>query len=198
MGIQVCPLPTAILSNHTGGFETFSYLDLTDNMEEYIKHWKNIGIDFDCIYSGFLGSGRQIYIVSVFIDDFRREETLVVIDPVMGDGGKLYKSFDWDFVPLMKELVSKADIITPNFTEAAFLLGYKECPKEISREELKDWLKRLSEMGPETVVITSVPDANNSEYTNVVTYSKKDNHYWNLIVDTYQLIILEQEILLQV
>ena len=180
MGIQVCPLPTAILSNHTGGFETFSYLDLTDNMENYIEQWKKIGIDFDCIYSGFLGSGRQIDIVSKFIDDFRREETLVVVDPVMGDGGKLYKSFDWDFIPLMKKLVAKADIITPNFTEAAFLLGYKECPTEISREELKNWLKTLSEMGPETVVITNVPDANNSEYTNVVTYSKRDNHYWKL------------------
>lgn len=180
MGIQVCPLPTAILSNHTGGFDTFSYLDLTDNMEEYITHWKNIGIDFDCIYSGFLGSGRQIDIVSEFIDDFRREETLVVVDPVMGDEGKLYKSFDWEFVPLMKKLVEKADIITPNFTEAAFLLGYKECPTKISKDELKNWLKCLSEMGPKTVVITSVPDMNNYKYTNVVAYSKIDNQYWKL------------------
>ncbi len=180
MGIQVCPLPTAILSNHTGGFETFSYLDLTDNMEEYIDSWKRIGIDFDCIYSGFLGSGRQIDIVSKFIDDFRRDSTLVVVDPVMADGGKLYKSFDWDFIPLMKKLVSKADVITPNFTEAAFLLGYKECPKKISKEQLKDWLKRLSELGPKTVVITSVPDEKNPDYTNVVAYNSKDDNYWKL------------------
>lgn len=72
MGVQVCPLPTAILSNHTGGFETFSFVDFTDHMQDYIDHWKELNIDFDCIYSGFLGSERQIEIVSGFIDDFEQ------------------------------------------------------------------------------------------------------------------------------
>lgn len=180
MGIQVCPLPTAILSNHMGGFNSCSYLDLTDNMEQYIDAWKNNGIYFDCIYSGFLGSERQIDIVSKFIDDFKSEDTLVVVDPVMADGGKLYKSFDWSFVPLMKKLVAKADIITPNFTEASFLLDLKECPKCITKNELKVWLKKLSDLGPKTVVITSVPNDENDAYTNVVAYNSKDNSYWKL------------------
>lgn len=180
MGIQVCPLPTAILSNHTGGFETFSYVDLTDTMDAYIKEWKKIGMTFDCIYSGYLGSGKQIDIVSSFIDDFKKENTLVVVDPVMGDDGNFYATFDWDFIPLMKKLVSKADIITPNFTEAAFLLGYKECPDKISRDEIKDWVKRLSDMGPETVVVTSVPNSENKNYTDVIAYNRNDGAYWKI------------------
>ena len=186
MGVQVCPLPTAILSNHTGGFDTFSYVDLTDSMEDYIDHWKKIGIDFDCIYSGFLGSHRQIDIVSNFIKDFRRDgtngtpKTLVVVDPVMGDNGKFYASFNWDFVPYMRQLVSKADVITPNFTEAALLLGLKECPKSVSRDEIKGWLKKLSEMGPDIVVITSVPDKENPDKTDVVAYDKAADVCWKL------------------
>ena len=180
MGIQVCPLPTAILSNHTGGFESFSYVDLTDSMEDYIEHWKKIGMKFDCIYSGYLGSMRQIDIVSKFIDDFNTDDGLVVVDPVMGDDGNFYTSFTWDFVPLMRKLIAKADVITPNFTEAAFLLGYEKCPDHISREEARDWLRRLGEMGPETVVITSVPDNENPSHTDVIAYNRKDQTFWKL------------------
>ena len=180
MGVQVCPLPTAILSNHTGGFDTFSYVDLTDSMPDFISHWKDIGIDFDCIYSGFLGSHRQIDIVSGFIKDFKRDNTIVVVDPVMGDNGDFYASFNWDFVPYMKELISKADVITPNYTEAAFLLGKKECPAAISREELKGWCKELSSFGPETVVITSVPDQQFSDKTDVIAYNSRTSTCWKL------------------
>lgn len=180
MGIQVCPLPTAILSNHTGGFETFSYVDLTDYMEDYIDHWKKLGIEFDCIYSGFLGSGRQIDIVSDFIDSFRRENTLVVVDPVMGDNGKFYASFTSDFVPLMRRLISKADIITPNYTEAAFLLGMEECPEKLSLDEAKDWMRRLCEMGPKMVAITSVPSNEDKTRTNVLAYNRPDNTFWRV------------------
>ena len=180
MGVQVCPLPTAILSNHTGGFDKFSYVDLTDTMDDFIAQWKDIGIDFDCIYSGFLGSSKQIDIVSNFIKDFRRENTLVVVDPVMGDNGGFYASFDWDFVPYMKKLISKADVITPNFTEAAFLNGLKESPKKVSRDVLKTWLKNLSDMGPKIVVITSVPDENDDSKTDVVAYDKTSDAYWKL------------------
>lgn len=180
MGVQVCPLPTAVLSNHTGGFEHFSYVDLTDTMGDYIARWKEIGIDFDCIYSGFLGSKKQIDIVSDFIDDFRRQDTLVVIDPVMGDDGRLYKSFTWDFVPLMQTLIKKADIITPNYTEAAFLLGHKEAPEALADDALKEWLYQLSEMGPEIVVITSVPDPAYSDRTHVVAYDKHADVTWKL------------------
>ncbi|MDD3031953.1 MAG: pyridoxamine kinase, partial [Atribacterota bacterium] len=117
MGIQVCPLPTAVLSTHTGSFKNYKFIDLTTHMTEYIAHWKEINIDFDCIYSGFLGSPQQIDIISHFIDDFAREDTLVVVDPVMGDGGKLYSSMNQNMVREMRKYIQKADLITPNYTE---------------------------------------------------------------------------------
>lgn len=180
MGIQVCPLPTAILSNHTGGFETFSYVDLTDSMEDYIRHWKHIGMEFDCIYSGFLGSGKQIDIVSRFIDDFRRPDSLVVVDPVMGDNGHLYASFTPDFIPLMRKLVGKADIITPNLTEAAFLLGIEEVPQSITKKEALVWLRKLAALGPKMVVITSVPDCEDPTRTGVMAYEQETNAVWKM------------------
>ena len=106
MGVQVCPLPTAILSNHTGGFETFSFVDFTDHMQDYINHWKELNIDFDCIYSGFLGSERQIEIVSGFIDDFGTEDNMVVIDPVLGDNGTLYSTMDQGLQEKDRQLLS--------------------------------------------------------------------------------------------
>ena len=88
MGFEVCPLPTAVLSNHTQ-YPTFSFLDLTDEMERIIAAWKTLNAQFDTIYSGYLGSPRQVHIVKDFIDDFRQKDTLVVVDPVLGDNGKL-------------------------------------------------------------------------------------------------------------
>lgn len=180
MGVQVCPVPTAILSNHTGGFECYSYVDLTDSMEEYIEKWKELGLEFECIYSGFLGSTKQIQIVSDFIDYFGNKENLVVVDPVMGDNGELYSSFTEEIIPKMKQLVAKADLITPNFTEAGFLLGIEKCPDELSDEEIKEWLCKLADLGPDIVVITSVPDAKNKENTNVVAYDKQNNMFWKV------------------
>ena len=184
MGVQVCPLPTAILSNHTGGFDHYSFVDLTDTMEEYIDHWKRLNLTFDCIYSGFLGSVRQIEIVAGFLDHFGGEDTLAVVDPVMGDNGRLYSSMKPEITEEMKKLVGKADIITPNFTEAAFLLGepYRE---EITDEEVKAWLLRLSEIGPRTVIITSVPGRRvtgrvQSEDTNVIAYDRPGNAFWKV------------------
>ena len=104
MGIQVCPLPTAVLSTHTGGFEGFTFVDLTDTMEAYINHWKKEQIEFDCIYSGFLGSPRQIDIISKFILDFKSETNLVVVD------GILYKTMADEMVVKMRELIRGTDI----------------------------------------------------------------------------------------
>ena len=126
-------------------------------MQDYIDHWKELNIDFDCIYSGFLGSERQIEIVSGFIDDFGTEDNMVVIDPVLGDNGNLYSTMDQGLVEGMKRLVTKADIITPNFTEVSLLLG-EEYKQTTTDEEIKEWVKRLSDMGPDIIVVTSVPD----------------------------------------
>ena len=179
MGVQVCPLPTAILSNHTGGFETFSYVDFTDYMQDYIDGWKKLNLDFDCIYSGFLGSERQIQIISDFIDDFGTEDNMVVVDPVLGDNGTLYSTMTQDHVSKMSRLVEKADIITPNFTEVSLLLGepYEE---KITDHKIKKWLKTLSDMGPEIVVATSVPDQGEGKDTNVVAFDRRSNTYWKI------------------
>ena len=101
MGFQVCPLPTAVLSSHTQ-YPHFSFLDLTDEMPRIISEWKQLGVQFDAIYTGYLGSPRQIQIVSGFIDDFRQSDSLVMIDPVLGDNGKLYTNFDEQMILEMR------------------------------------------------------------------------------------------------
>lgn len=182
MKLQVCPVPTAVLSTHTGGFEGFSFLDLTDYMEQHIAHWKKLGLEFDCIYSGFLGSPRQIKIVADFVDFFGHKNNLTVIDPVLGDNGRLYGTMKKEMVEEMKKLIGKADIITPNFTEVTFLLD-KEYRKEISEAEIKEWLIELAAMGPKIVIATSVPDEDShstDRKTNVVAYDRENNVFWKV------------------
>lgn len=182
MKLQVCPVPTAVLSTHTGGFEGFSFLDLTDYMEQHITHWKKLELEFDCIYSGFLGSPRQIKIVADFVDFFGHKNNLTVIDPVLGDNGKLYGTMGKEMVEEMKKLIGKADMITPNFTEVTFLLD-KEYKKEISEAEIKEWLIELAAMGPKIVIVTSVPDEDShstDRKTNVVAYDRENNVFWKV------------------
>ncbi|WP_278538320.1 pyridoxamine kinase [Fusobacterium varium] len=182
MKLQVCPVPTAVLSTHTGGFEGFSFLDLTDYMEQHIAHWKKLGLEFDCIYSGFLGSPRQIKIVADFVDFFGHKNNLTVIDPVLGDNGRLYGTMGNEMVEEMKKLIGKADIITPNFTEVTFLLD-KEYKKEISEAEIKQWLIELAAMGPKIVIATSVPDEDShstDRKTNVVAYDRENDVFWKV------------------
>ncbi|SMB87926.1 pyridoxine kinase [Desulfonispora thiosulfatigenes DSM 11270] len=184
MGVQACAVPTAILSTHTGDFEGYSFHDFTDHLEGYINHWHQLGIDFDCIYSGFLGSPRQIDIISKMIDDFSGDNTLIVVDPVMGDGGELYSTMCSQMVAKMKTLIEKADIITPNITEAAYLLGEKY-EEDLSEAQIKDWLIRLADMGPSTVIITSIPDTQNDKNICTVAYDKKMKRFWK--VSTYRI-----------
>lgn len=175
MGIQVCPFPTAVLSSHTGGFVDFSFLDLTNSMEEYMNHWKKINIEFECIYSGFLGSEKQVDIILNFIENFKTNSNIVVVDPVMGDNGKLYSTMNNNMIEKMRDLVKKADIITPNFTEATYLLGKKHLDT-VNQNMIKEILVELSNMGPSIVVITSVPDKEDN--INVYAYDKVNNEFW--------------------
>lgn len=178
MGVQVCPLPTAVLSTHTGGYEGYKFIDLTEHLEEYIAHWASIGAEFDCIYSGYLGSPKQIGIISDFITAFRKDEQLIVIDPVMGDNGKLYSTFDCTMVAEMKKFVGLADIITPNLTEAALLLdtAYRE---RVDETLIKEWLAKLAAMGPKTAVITGVP-GETPDMTCVYAYNSQDQRFWKV------------------
>ena len=132
MGVQCCPLPTAFLSTHTGGFQGFTFLDMTEEMPRVAGHWKSLGLTFSAIYSGFLGSERQIGIVADFIREFRTPGTVVVVDPVMGDDGQAYQTYTPAMCGGMARLAELADVITPNLTEAAFLLGldYRELPTD--------------------------------------------------------------------
>lgn len=179
MGLQVCPFPTAILSNNTGYFDDFSFVDLTDSMENYMNHWEREDIIFDCIYSGFLGSEKQVDIILKFIETFDNSSNMVVVDPVLGDHGKLYPTIDENMVKKMKTLVEKADIITPNFTEAIYLLG-KAYTRKIKEDEIKQMLIELSDLGPKTVVITSVSDFERSDYIDVFGYDKENNEFWEV------------------
>ncbi len=154
-GIEACPLPTALLSNHTA-FDSFKFFDLTKQMEEVIEEFKKQDFSFDGIYSAYLGSEAQVDIVSGFIDSFKKEGTLTLVDPVMGDHGRLYSGFDKTFPSVMKRLCSKADIIVPNVTEAGFLLGMSTALSYSTVEELKTAMKKLCELGPEICVITGV------------------------------------------
>ena len=182
MKVQVCPVPTAILSTHTGGFEGYSFIDLTDYMQEHIAHWKRLDLEFDCIYSGFLGSPKQIEIVADFIDYFWKKSKFIVVDPVMGDNGKLYSTMDNEMVVGMRNLIKKADIITPNFTEVMYLLG-KEYDKNIDIEKVKEYLKELSNMGPKIVIATSVPEIEENRMdkkTSVVAYDRENDVFWRV------------------
>lgn len=182
MGIQVCPLPTAVLSTHTGGFKDYKFIDLTKDMEEYIDHWAKLGLKFESIYTGFLGSECQINIISDFIAKFSIKEQLVVVDPVLGDNGVLYQSMNKKMVEKMKGLIQLADIITPNFTEASFLLD-KPYKDEAAEKEVKDWLLQLADKGPRIVIITSVPDSDYKKGTYVIAYNKNDGCFWKVKCD---------------
>ncbi len=184
MGIQVCPVPTSILSTQTSGFTDYSFEDCTDNMEKIISHWKKLDIRFDAVYTGFLGSGRQISIIEDFISFFKQEKQIIVVDPVMGDNGMSYDTIDDEIIGGMKSLVSKADIITPNITEAAMLTG--EEIKLDTAVQRKDLLRKLAGMGPEKVVVTSVPEMENK--MSVIAYEKNTESFWkveHLFIDAY-------------
>lgn len=152
--IQCCPLPTSIFSNHTG-FDSFFFDDYTDKMPLYINEWKKLGLQFDGITSGFLGSKKQIEIVTQFFKDFKTKENIIIVDPVMGDYGKIYATYTKEMCEEMKELVQYADIITPNITELCILTDtpYQEKWK-IS--ELEKMTEELAEKGPEKIVVTGI------------------------------------------
>ena len=154
LGIQCCPLPTAIFSNHTG-FSSYFFEDYTGSMAPYMAEWKKLGLEFEGILTGFLGSVRQIGLVEDFLQDFTTDRTTVIIDPVMGDYGRPYATYTPELCREMKRLVRYADVLTPNLTEACILLDrpYKE---KFSEAELEDMAKRLCDQGPEKVVFTGV------------------------------------------
>jgi pyridoxine kinase len=155
-GIETTVLPTAVLSTHTGGFTGFTYRDLTEDILPIVKHWQSLDLYFNAIYTGFLGSFEQIDMVAEAFATLKSVGTTIVVDPVMADHGKLYSIFPEDFPQGMRKLCALADVIVPNITEAALLLGepYREGP--FTLQEVTAILQALSAIGPQKVVLTGV------------------------------------------
>lgn len=155
-GIETCCIPTAVLSTHTGGFSGYTYRDLTEDILPVASHWKSLSLQFDAVYTGFLGSEEQADIIDRVINEIADKDTLIMVDPVMGDDGKLYPVFSDTFPTAMKKLCTRADVIVPNMTEAFLLLHepYRQGPyteKEISR--IVDGLATIC---PGQIVLTGV------------------------------------------
>ena len=151
MGCQCCPLPTALLSAHTG-FPGNTFLDLTVEMGRIADHWAAMDLQFDAIYSGFLGSADQVDTVALFFDTFKKSDTAVIVDPVMGDHGTAYRTCTPELCRGMRVLAENSDVITPNLTEAALLLDRPY--EEIRQADAYEVVRRLSLGGRRSVVLT--------------------------------------------
>lgn len=154
MGVQCCPLPTAILSAQTG-YDHYSFVDFTAHMREYFANWQKEDLSFDAVYSGFLGSAEQIDIVRD-IAAACPEETLVIVDPVMADNGRVYATYTEQMCRKMRELVQIADIVTPNITEACLLTDTPYTGEAVARDTALALCRGVAARGPQTVVLTGV------------------------------------------
>ncbi len=160
-GVQTVPIPTALLSTHTGGFDGYYFEDMTAQMDKIAEHLNNINVDTQAVYTGFLGSEAQIDCVSRIIDSFEREDTVVLVDPVMGDDGRLYSTITRELGLGMKQLCKKADIITPNITEACFLtdteyVDTKLLTEKEAREYVAPIMEKLKAFGADSIALTGI------------------------------------------
>ncbi len=179
MEVQVCAVPTAVLSAHTGGFGEVVFRDLTDFIPAALSHYRELGLSFDAVYSGFLGSQEQ---VDHCLDFFRAyPDALIVVDPVMGDHGKPYRTCTPQMRQRMTEMIGMADLITPNLTETSILLGESYPALPLTQSEAKSKLLRLSRMGPEYVLMTGVEMAD-GKISNI-GYDGKRGAFWRVDCD---------------
>lgn len=176
MGVETAIIPTAVLSNHTA-FKNFTFKDLTDEIQPIADQLKKEQIDFDAIYTGYLGSFEQLKIVSKFFDDYKKDGGIIFIDPVMADNGKLYAGFTEEFAFEMAKLCSKADVIVPNMTEASFMLGVPYVGDNYDEEYVKDMLIKLSKLGCKKVAITGV--SLEPEKLGVMAYNSETNEFFS-------------------
>ncbi len=174
-GAETCILPSAVLSTHTSGFQGYTFADLTDEIPKIQAHWKKEGIAFDCIYTGYLGSEKQIEYVKSIVKDLSKPQAVSIIDPAMADNGKLYPAFDGAFVEKMKSLTSSADIVLPNITEACLLT---DTPFQTSygEEYIDTLLRKLCQGGAKTIVLTGV--GYSEDKTGVVVYERGKKQYY--------------------
>lgn len=174
-GLETCVLPSAVLSTHTAGFTGFTFRDLTDDMPAIRQHWLREGIRFNAIYTGYLGSIKQIGYVADIFADTAAEGCVKVVDPAMADNGQLYSIFDMDYVEAMKGLCAKADYIVPNITEGCFLTGM-EYRTEYDRAYIDTMLRKLTELGCKNVILTGV--SYRADHTGIVVFENGQYAYY--------------------
>lgn len=174
-GIETCVLPSAVLSTHTAGFSGYTFRDLTEDMPSIKEHWKKEGIAFDAIYTGYLGSTKQIDYVADFFAECGTKECIKVVDPAMADNGNLYPGFDNDFVEAMKGLCGKADYLVPNISEACFLTG-SEYKSEYDKEYIVNLLAKLQTLGCDNIILSGV--SYEAGKTGVVVYENGNYSYY--------------------
>lgn len=168
-GFETCPVPTAVLSTHTGDFTGYTFHDLTGEMRPIFEHWKTLGSEFDAVLTGYLGSSEQLDFTEEFIEYYKRN-CLILVDPVMGDHGSLYNGFDLDFVKGMANLCRKADLIVPNITEACLLTSTPYLGNTQTKEHIETLLNSLSNITDADIVLTGV--SFNEEEIGVAVYQK--------------------------
>ena len=174
-GVETAVIPTAVLSTHTA-FPKFTFHDLTDEITPISNTVKELNIDFDAIYTGYLGSYRQLELVDKFFSDFKRDGTVILIDPVMADNGVLYKGFTLEFAASMAKLCAKADIIIPNLTEASFMLGIEYNP-DYDEAYIRDVLKRLTTLGCKKAALSGI--SFEEDKIGVYYYDSENDSYYS-------------------
>ena len=175
-GVETAVLPTAVLSNHTA-FSGFTFRDLTDDLEDIVNEWKRQKFNFDALYTGYLGSFRQLNIVNEIFKQFKTEDNFILVDPVMADHGKLYKGFDEKFARSMAELCKNADIIVPNLTEAAFMLGIPYVESGYDKTYVESVLKKLTDLGCKKAVLTGI--SFEGDKLGVYGYDKENDKFFS-------------------
>ena len=175
MGVETVILPTAVLSTHTM-FKNVAVKDLSDHIQPVVNHWKRENIEFDAIYTGYLGTIEEIELMKDIFRDFKKDGSFVFVDPVMADHGKLYSAFNDAYVKKNAELCASADIIVPNITEAAFMTG-TEYREEYGEDYVKLLLKRLNELGAKVSILTGVSLEKGK--TGVYGYIREKDEYFN-------------------
>jgi len=174
-GVETAVLPSAVLSTHTAGFSGYTFRDLTDDMPKIKDHWIKENIKFDAIYTGYLGSTKQIEYVADIFRSTGKENCIKIVDPAMADNGKLYPGFDMEFVKAMKGLCAEADYLVPNLSEACFLTDteYKE---EYSRSYIDELIDKLTKLGSKNIILTGV--SYEQKKTGVVVYENGEYSYY--------------------
>ena len=156
MGHETSILPTSILSTHTGGFEGYTCRDLSGDMDPIVDHWRALGVEFDAIFTGWLGTHRHIARLGRVLEAFGGGGTSLIVDPVMGDNGRLYATLDAEYVEAMRAFCAHADMLLPNLTEAALVTGTPYPGDGYDHRYVEDMLKRLCDMGAGIAVLTGV------------------------------------------